>query len=424
MESIPMSLFKRLLGRTPDKIAAKALREAKGRNWEDARIFALEALEGLPTDDVLRAQVETALAQANDAIAADHLDAAEAYVEAEENEKAVERAALARDMAVSKELQEQAAKMLRKLADSSKWSTAGLREHMIEADQDLAAESGENQEIEALFAAQGERAEKYRQHGEDLGQALQAAADGELTEARDILRRLQKKAPKDEVIAFELGHVLHALGDTSGAARSLRQAVNQDPRRVEAVLELAEVSLELGHRRGALDALRAYPEEDPRVTQRLCEILIALGQLDEARERLEAAVGTEAESAAVFRLLGEVHERREEYREAGRLYDLAYGKGPQDPLNALWLARFLGNHGDDDDAVRAIEIYNGLAEKDASGRFLYFRLVGELYLKLGHIDEAIEILENAKGLTPLNRAEDMRQVEKLLERAYGDEEEE
>ncbi len=417
-----MSFLKRLLGRTPEKIAAKALREAEGKNWEDARLFAVDALEGLAADSGLRGQVEAVLARANDEIAKQHLDAADAYVEADDVQAAVERAALARDMAGSKALQERASKLLRKLADSSKWSTAGVRDHMIEADKDLAAESDEDQEVEALFDAQGERAEKYREHGVDLGRALQAAAEGDLNTARDTLKRLQKKHPNDGVIAFELGHVLHAMGDASGAARSLRVAVKQDPGRVEAVMELAEVNLELGHRRGALDALRAYPEEDPRVTQRLGEILIGLGKLDEALERLEAAVGTEAESAAVFRLLGEIHERREESREAGRLYELAYAKGPQDPLNALWLARFLGNQGED--VIRAIEIYNGLAERDPSGRFLYFRMIGELYLKLGHVDEAIDVLENAKGLTPQNRPEDMKAVEKLLDQAYGDEEEE
>ncbi len=407
--------MKRLLGRTPEKLKANALTFAERGDWMDARIACNEALEDLPEVSPQRGELEQLLGRANEAIARDHLEAAEAYLEADENDKAVERAALARDMAVSKESKKRASKILRGLADGTKWSKA-TQAHMIERDQDLVAESGTDQEIEALFDAQGERADRYRAHGIELGRALQAAAEDDLPEARSILKTLQRKASNDPIIAFELGHTLHALGDQTGAARNLRKAVEGDPGRAEAVLELTEVSLGLGHKKGAIEALEKFAGEDPRVTQRLGEILIATGKLDKAEAVLAEAVGTEKESAAVYRLLGEIAERQEDYKKAGRFYDKAFAKGPNDPMNAMWLARFLSGPGDD--AIRAIETYNALADRDAAGRFLYFRHVGELYLKLGHVGEAIDILSNAKGLTPPNRQEDLKAVEELLEKAY------
>ncbi len=410
-----MSFLDHIFGRTPEKLKARALAHAEKEQWMDARIVCNDALERLPQGAPERGELAMVLEKANEAIARRHLDAADAYLEADEKEKAVERAALARDLAVSGQSKDRASKILRGLADDRSWSKAP-QEHMIERDSDLAQDSGTDQEIEALFDAQGERAESYRAHGIEMGRALQAAADNDLPEAKKLLLALQKSKRKDPLIAFELGHVLHALGDSSGAARNLRKAVEGDPGRSQAVLELADVSLSLGHRKGAVDALRRFSGEDPQVTQRLGEILIATGKLDEAHQMLEAAVGTDKESAAVYRLLGEIAERQEDYKTAGRLYDRAFAKGPSDPMNALWLARFLSGPGDD--ALRAIETYNALADRDAAGRFLYFRKVGELYLKLGHTDEAIDILENAKGLTPPSRAEDRKEVEALLDKAY------
>lgn len=416
-----MSFFKRLFGRTPEKLAAKAQSYAQQEAWLDARLACNDALEDLSADSPLRGEIQATLDTANEQIALEHLEAAEAYVDIGDSQKASERAGLARDLAVSKKSQERSADLLRALAGGRSTKEAPEEKHMIDSDQDLADDAATDQEQEALFEAQGERAELYREKGDEMGEALRAAAEGELTTARDILLKLNKKTPKDPIVAFELGHVLHALGNRSDAARLLRAAVAGDAGRVEAVLELAEVSLALGHRKGAIETLEKFTGEDSRITQRLGEVLIVTDQLDKAQTVLEASLGTNAEAPPIYRLLGDVAERKEEYKEAGRLYEIAFTKAPQDALSALWLARFLGSHGDD--SIRAIEIYNGLADRDDSGRFMYFRLIGEQYLKLGHIDEAIDLLEKARNLTPPQRTQDVKAVEELIEKAYAEDEE-
>ncbi|MAE71329.1 MAG: hypothetical protein CME06_12790, partial [Gemmatimonadetes bacterium] len=67
--------MKRLLGRTPDKLKAKALAFAERGDWMDARIACNEALEGLPEVSPERGELEQLLSRANEAIARDHLDA-------------------------------------------------------------------------------------------------------------------------------------------------------------------------------------------------------------------------------------------------------------------------------------------------------------------------------------------------------------
>jgi len=54
------------------------------------------------------------------------------------------------------------------------------------------------------------------------------------TSARTVLERAQRLAPNDPQVAYELGRVLVAQGDTAAAAEQFKRAIENDPQPVSA----------------------------------------------------------------------------------------------------------------------------------------------------------------------------------------------
>lgn len=407
-----MSFLKKLFGRSPEKLRSRALNALEQGHWMDARLGCQDALEAFPQGTPEHSELRAALDRASEEIALEHLESAEACLEAHEPENAEQWAALAREIATTSSTQQRATRVLKGSANAP---GRVIQDHVLAADQDLLSDDDFDEEIEALFEAQGERAEAYRAVGSELGKALQANSMGNGSEARKRLKALAKKMPKDPFVAYELGHSLHAIGDLPGAAKNLRKAISGDPNRTDAVLEMAEVAMAQGHRKGALEVLEAFPLPEPRINQQLAETRIALGKLDEARAGLQASLGTPSESPAVYRYLGLLSLKEGDLKAGGRFLEKAYQKGSADPANGLALVDHLQSQGTD--LIRAIEIINGLAERDEAGRFFYFRRIGELYLDQGNRDEAIALFEQALKLTPENMRQHREVTEKILAKA-------
>ena len=231
-----------------------------------------------------------------------------------------------------------------------------------------------------------------------LGAAL---AVEDLPAAADAARALQRRAPRDRVVALTRGQILTRLGRRDEATAVLEQYLADFADAPEAYDDLADLNEGAGNPLGAAEVLRRRQRAlaaDPAVQRRIAGLLRSVGELDEARAALDSvavmggdgreagtavaetfeAEGRWAEAAAAYRRLGPAPEAEGGASgEADRLRRLtAAERKAGNPLGWLDAAeRWAALAPDDPTAALAHADALAAAQRPADARALYARLL-------------------------------------------------
>ncbi len=82
-------------------------------------------------------------------------------------------------------------------------------------------------------------------HSQSIHQARVFQEEGRFFAATDLLLQVFRNTPEDPEVAFELGAVLHAAGDSQNALTFLLRAHHVDPSNESTVAELVQVLRQL-----------------------------------------------------------------------------------------------------------------------------------------------------------------------------------
>jgi hypothetical protein len=136
---------------------------------------------------------------------------------------------------------------------------------------------------------------RARDHGADLGEAVDLEREGRLDEAAEQYRRFLEEHPDSVRAWVNLGNVRSRQGQSTGAEQAYRRALDVAPDDTDALNNLAwlllqegselEEAEELAHRAAA----PAGPDR-PRVLDTLARILSARGHCDEAEATFDEAL--------------------------------------------------------------------------------------------------------------------------------------
>jgi tetratricopeptide (TPR) repeat protein len=148
--------------------------------------------------------------------------------------------------------------------------------------------------------------------------------------ARAVLERAQRAAPRDPAVAYELGRVLVAQGESAAAADQFRLAIANDPQPVRAYLELATFYTERAN--------AALLEEQPTSTavvddaqQRQQRLRRYIENINAANEQYRAAFQAGANDAASLRRIGDSLLAIGDYEGAAQAYERLTERTPEDP---------------------------------------------------------------------------------------------
>jgi tetratricopeptide (TPR) repeat protein len=258
-----------------------------------------------------------------------------------------------------------------------------------------------------------------------------AMARGDAIGAKGAFARALAASPTDRTLRLTYAAVLHRLGETAGAARTLAE-VAPDDQVLSAQAAYAAVTGDHELIRASYDALVALP------TPRPVERLLLLGQMAELASLLEAALGWYQQVPegpgfvdAGFRI-AIVHEMQDRVDEAFRALGQLRAGGIADDgkLAESWLleAEIASRRGRVDVAEAAYR--GGLADLPGNERLLYGQ--GLFLAQQERIDEALSVFArlveidpdnadalNALGYTMTDRTDRHEEAFGYIERALG-----
>lgn len=271
----------------------------------------------------------------------------------------------------------------------------------------------------AIAEKPSERAALYRGLGAEFEAGYVALVRGEGGEAVRHLDLAARGRAPSFVIALELGRALSLAGNFAEAARSLEKAVRLSPADAEALNLLAAVELELGKFQAALETLA--PLEPLLVEGRAgaetlfisARSLAALGQREAALERLREAVGKAPGFHEAFFEGGRLLLSSGDVEGAFSAWSAACGIEPEEVSYNRALARLVLDH-DGLNAEAGLAACDRLMVTDEEKRWEYLSWVAELYLRKGWRREARDPLQKALDLTPAERPEERRRIERRL----------
>ena len=238
-----------------------------------------------------------------------------------------------------------------------------------------------------------------------LQSAVRLAATGRLTEAEQILRKLEQGDPQNAEVLYRLGLVLLREGKHKEAGMRLEAASRLSPESPLVWLTLAQVKLRQGN---TAEAARAAARA--RSLARRDEVLskaLLLYDVEAIQHHLEAGQAQEAielarqavvrENAAVFRnLLGKAYALRNNAVEAVQELQEAIRLDPNQAAYYLDLAAVLLDHRTPEPAV----VILGNAAQRFPKNAEVVRLLGVAYLGKGQTREALEAFLHAIVLDP------------------------
>ena len=236
-----------------------------------------------------------------------------------------------------------------------------------------------------------------------LGLAVSLELAGRLQEAKEqFLAALQQEPVNTQLIHY-LAQISYRLRDLDESARWLTRYLSYKPRDPGAHMELASVRIDQGRWQEAAEQIQVILDpQSPEEGQ--AELWTALGQAYQAGHRYDAAeeayrqamrLDPEQMQAAIQ--LGGIFQRLERFQEAERILQEAFSRHPDDPdlLNSLgYLYADEGVHLEE--AANLLE--RALRQDPANGA--YMDSLGWAYFKLGHPEDALNLLEQAAERLP------------------------
>jgi tetratricopeptide (TPR) repeat protein len=169
--------------------------------------------------------------------------------------------------------------------------------------------------------------------------------------ARAVLERARRAAPRDPNVAYVLGHILVAQGDSAAGAEQFRIAITNDPQPVQARLELAAFYIKQAN--AALQEDLPTPTATPRANaalqpnaaipyetqQRQRRLQRYIENINAANEQYRAAFSAGASDPRSLRQIGDRLQASGDYEGAASAYGRLVERAPKDPAAREALAR-------------------------------------------------------------------------------------
>jgi superkiller protein 3 len=220
--------------------------------------------------------------------------------------------------------------------------------------------------------------------------------NGDFAGARSVLERAALRAPANPQVAYELGRVLVAQGDTEAAAEQFRRAIENDPQPVSAHLALARFYTEQANA-----SAQQVPAEPPaNMTEargRLEPIRRYASNINSAKAEYQAALAAGADDHASLELIAEQSLEHADYPTAVSAYERLTRLPPDDAATHHGLARAYLQLGRLDAAQseerKALALSNNAYPEALAG-------LGAIALRRGNSDEAVQQFNTALQQNP------------------------
>ena len=259
-------------------------------------------------------------------------------------------------------------------------------------------QSGKYEEAEKSFRKSIELNPDYALSHEGLGMIL--LSKGELNEAQIELETALKLDPERTSAHLNLGIIYLNRNENDRAQKSFETAIKLNPDIADAHEGLGLVLLSKGDFDGAQTKFETVIKLDPeRASAHLNLGVVYLNrkELDKAQTKFETASKLDPEFADAHHRLGIIHMMKKEYDKAEGAFRTAYRTDPNNPNVCFMLGRVLSIN--NRTIPEAISMYNkslSLAPSNTQG---YIEL-GNLYLRIGNKERAINEFEKALKLNP------------------------
>ncbi len=212
-------------------------------------------------------------------------------------------------------------------------------------------------------------------------------------EAQEAYEKALVCDPKAIFIEKRLSVLLARMGKPNQALMWMSNVVEQDPGDMEAKFWMARIYTLMEKPNEALIVYKKILEDDPENLDALYymgAIYFGSKRYDEARDRLEELTGLYPESFAARKLLARLYREMRYWRRAAVEYNAALELGWNIPL-ALEAAGVMERV----DQTSAITLYAHILEENETNENAR-RLLTNLYLRNGEIDNAIKLLEDLR----------------------------
>lgn len=212
---------------------------------------------------------------------------------------------------------------------------------------------------------------------------------GDTKKALKYYKELALLQPDTAEIVRKLYQLFSKNGDKEKAVEYVNKFINLKPDDASAYRDLGDLMYESKKLDSALEAYRTALKKDPSIKgfyKRYADIVIAKGQQDEVIKALTKVIDANEAEIGTYTTLGMIYQQKKKYPEAVDMYQKALKIDPSnlDALSAT--ASCQAENGDLKDAVISYEqviMMNPQVKEE-------YRLLGELYLKLGRHQEGMQ----------------------------------
>ncbi len=222
-------------------------------------------------------------------------------------------------------------------------------------------------------------------------------------DARDILRRLEKRPDAGSKVFLELARLERAEGDVRSAREYYTKAIQAAPSDVQPRLEAAILALDTGDRAGAREAMEQLVKDAPDDGEVLLEaarVMAMSGAPDKAAELVARADKTTAPRWKVAREQGRVLIKQAQYDAAVAALESAVSLEPDDGESRLLLID-AHLYREDEPAARAV--LRGILKAFPNGAEAHLAK-GRLDLYKDRVGEALASFKKARKVLDAERA--------------------
>ncbi len=214
-------------------------------------------------------------------------------------------------------------------------------------------------------------------------------------EARHALDRALAAAPEDLSVRAASAYARIRAGESGPAAAELDRLREEHPDEPRVLEEQARLRLSLGDVDGAVDAWTRALEVDPdrpAARRDLASLLLATDRIPEAAEQFRVLLENDPGSVEALEGVGTCAVATGDEESARAAFERALEADPEYAPAYLALGELAARQGRGDEAVTLLRKARARAV-DPSTRTRCARALGDLYLRLGEPDHALEVAD-------------------------------